>query len=117
MCTAKFMISSSWFSFILHLRLGDGFDLEASGISFTFSFKSLLNMFTQGISNRPIHSEIISPQCMACPWHGANFKKRFNYVKVVMFSDMIFCYGEELTVHVIYMPDYVVINTSYIIKR
>ncbi len=28
-----------------------------------------------------------------------------------------FCYGEELTVHFIYMPDFPVINTSDIIKK
>ncbi len=27
-----------------------------------------------------------------------------------------FCYGEELTIHIIYMPDVVVINSSYIRK-
>ncbi len=26
-----------------------------------------------------------------------------------------FCYGEELTIHFIYMPDFVVINTTYIL--
>ncbi len=55
------------------------------------------------------------------PWQGshsnyANSKKRFSYVKVVgsVWCDEL-CYVEELTVHITCMPDFMVINTSYII--
>ncbi len=45
--------------------------------------------------------------------HSSYFKKRFNCVKMVMVG----CYVVKLTVQIIYMPDFAVINTSYIIKN
>ncbi len=32
---------------------------------------------------------------------------------MVVFGNMMFCYEEELTVHFIYIPDFVVINTLH----
>ncbi len=76
---------------------------------------------TQGIINHPPHSAWI--RCLRLPLpcsHGSNFKKRFNYVKIVSYGTVLcydFCYGEERTVYFIYIPDFVVINISYIIKN
>ncbi len=46
-------------------------------------------LLPQAIINCPIHSEMIYPRCMTCPWHSANFKKKKNYVKSVVFGNMI----------------------------
>ncbi len=50
---------------------------------------------SQGVINHPRHSEMIRPRCMACPWHSANFKKKFKCVKMVVFVNMIFGMGRS----------------------
>ncbi len=59
---------------------------------------------------RLLCSVLICPWCLGCPSYGANFKKRQ--------LREVWCYyiyyEEKLTLHIIYMPDFVVINTSYI---
>ncbi len=50
---------------------------------------------------------LIHPQCLECLSHGANFKKMFKLSKGAQ------CLG--LTIHIIFMPDFLVIDTSYII--
>ncbi len=66
--------------------------------------------YTQGIINQTPQGARICPWFPGNPSHNATFKKRFNYIKVIMFGTVIFTMG-------IYIPDVVVINTSYIIKK
>ncbi len=75
--------------------------------------RNLHKQTSQGVINHPLHGALISPRCLGCPSHGADFKKKLNWMKKVMFGAMIFVFGDgKLTVHCIYMPDFLVINTS-----
>ncbi len=56
----------------------------------------ILHLYSQGIISRPSHGALIRSLCCGCPSHGANFKKRFNCVKVVMFGAVIFEYNRRL---------------------
>ncbi len=63
------------------------------------------------------HNQSTPTQCLGCPSHNAKFKKRFNCVKMEMFHAMIFVMGGANCLLNIYRPDFLVINTSYIIKN
>ncbi len=51
-------------------------------------------------SSAPLQGVLICPRCLGCPSCGANFNKRFNCVKVIVFGAIIFVMpgGEQMIV-------------------
>ncbi len=88
----NFMIKVSWKPSHCEAQLYNGL-VSPHYISAAYSKGE--TQYPQGIINHPPHGALIRPLCLGCPSHSANFKKRFNCVKMVLFGAMIFVMGRS----------------------